>query len=352
MLSPALIGVDGPPVFWPDIDLYFKRDLGLARNLVSQLADAGCTVLKCAALHDPALCRPSAKQVSYYDRVSGCTVTEAYADVVQRHVLPLSDLSAIVSGGRAGGMQLVISVYDIEGINFAVAEGAAAVKIPSSNVVHRALIEAACESGLPMVIDTGRSKWSEIERAVSWVDSAGLRSRLILQHSPAGPPAPPERFHMNMIKGLAARFGTPVGLSDHHPGTDMFPIAVALGCSVVEKGIAADNSASDIDIGHALPISEVPRALDLLRDSWLSLGADKRPDADSPEDPARVGVFALRRIEAGERLDMRAVRFAFPRDRNGAEHWREIDNGVARRMIEQGEEVGVEDVESANKALR
>lgn len=339
------IGMDQEPAFWPDIDLYFKRDIGIAIDLVQSLADAGCIFLKAAVLHDPSIAIGGNHPVTYYNPASRDRISEPYAKVIERHALPLNDLSRILAHARNLGLTIVLSVYDVAGVEFAVAEGAAAIKLPSSNIVHQPLIEIATQTGLPVILDTGRSKWSEITRAVDWALAAGARGRLIVQHSPPGPPAGPAGFHMRMISEFQRSFNCPAGLSDHDAGTVMFPVAVALGASLIEKGLVADHQVNDIDIAHALPVSQVGAALELIRTSWLSLGRSRRPDEEVVPDPARMGLFAARRLGPGSTLDSTNVRFAFPRLEVGVESWPDVAGRRTRREIEAGEAIAFDDLE-------
>lgn len=323
------IGADHPPVFWPDIDVYFRRNETEALRLIDAVAKAGGGFLKGAVLHraDIAL---AGHQTSYFDHLEGRQKTRDYRAIMDEMVIPLPRLSRILDHGRSAGLKLVLSVYDFEGLEFALAQDAAALKIPSSNITHKSLIEATSATGVPLVIDTGRSRWTEIARAVEWAREAGAGERLLLQHSPPGPPASAGAFHMHMLKGLATGFSVPVGLSDHHTGLDMIPIAVTLGASVIEKGLVTSSQEAGIDRAHALPVPELPRAIALMRDAFEALGLERRPDNDAPPAPSdRMGCIAARPLGRGDVLTRDDIGFAFPVDGVGAEH---VDRLIGCRL--------------------
>lgn len=314
------IGADHPPVFWPDIDVYFRRNETEALRLIDAVASAGGGFLKGAVLHRADIALPG-HQTSYFDHLEGRHQTRDYRDIMEEMVVPLPRLSRILDQGRRAGLKLALSIYDLEGLEFARTENAAALKIPSSNITHKSLIHAAAAAGLPLVLDTGRSRWEEIARAVEWAREAGAGERLLLQHSPPGPPASAGAFHMRMIKGLANGFSVPVGLSDHHPGLDMIPIAVTLGASVIEKGLVTSSQEAGIDRAHALPVTELPLAIGLMRTAFEALGEERRPDRDVP--PAtkdRMGCIAARSLGPGHLVTRGDIAFAFPADGIGAEH--------------------------------
>jgi sialic acid synthase SpsE len=323
------IGSAHPPVIWPDIDVYFRRDEAEAKSLIDALAAAGGSFLKGAVLHRADLALPG-YPVTYFDHVAGEQRTRDYRAIMEEMVVPLPQLARILDHGRRAGLRLVLSIYDHEGMAFAVAEGAEALKIPSSNITHKHLIETAARTGLPIVIDTGRSRWAEIDRAVRWAKSSGAEGRLLLQHSPPGPPSPAGTFHMRMIEGLASAYAVPVGLSDHHPGLDMVPIAIALGASVIEKGLVASAAGAGIDRAHALAASDLLKAIRLIQESFQSLGEYRRPDKDAPPSlPDRMGCIAARPLRRGQLITREDISFAFPVVGVGAEC---VDQLIERRL--------------------
>ncbi len=342
-IGPRSLGVSHPPVFWPDIDVYFRRDLGQAFKLIDLIAEAGGQYLKGAVLHRESLCLKGGTQISYFDKNIGRMISEPFEDVIARHVVPLDMLEKVMHRASKAGLGLVLSVYDSEGLAFARAVGALAIKLPSSNITHKALIEEVAACGLPMVIDTGRSKFQEIERAVAWARQKGAGKRLVIQHSPPPPPAPATRFHLRMMGYMARVFSCPTGLSDHHSGLAMLPIAVALGASVIEKGLVMDGTASDIDIAHAMPASRLREALLILEESWQSLGENLRPDDEVPSDPVdRMCVIARRHIAAGDTITLDMLDFALPPLGIGVAHLDAVIGSTALKAISRGTPIGWE----------
>lgn len=305
------VGRDHPPLFWPDIDVYFKNDRRSAMALIDAIAETGGGFLKAALLHRPDLAAPLGT-VSYFDATSGMRTTERYRDVVERHYVTLDDMQGLLAYGRDRGLALVLSIYDQAGLDFAVSESTAAIKIPSSNITHPALIRSAADSGLPLVLDTGRSSMAEIDRAVSWVRQTNADCALLVQHSPPSPPATPGAFHMNMLTEFERRFAVPTGLSDHAAGPEMIPIAVALGASVIEKGLTVSRD-HDIDMAHAMELDQLEGVFTLIRDSWQALGQMQRPSSDVPPSPSdRMGCFARRDLPTGHLISLDDIQFMFP----------------------------------------
>lgn len=324
------------PAFWPDIDVYFKRDLELALRMVDTLQAMGARVVKTAALHDANVCLPGGAEVQYHVPGRGL-VSEPYRAVIDRHVLPMPDLKRLCEHIRQRGLDLVLSVYDPEGIALAQAFGAVAIKIPSSNIVHAPLIRAAASCAPQLVLDTGRSTLDEIDRAVHWARQAGARN-LLIQHSPPGPPAGLSDQRLSVMPALGMRHGAAFGLSDHFAGLDMFAIAVVLGAQVIEKGVCPDGADADIDLAHALPLSQVPEALQIIERTHQGLGvADLSERIGRARAPDRMGLVAACALHPGDVIDASNVRFAFPTIGIPVEDWDQVVARAVCANIEAGE---------------
>jgi N,N'-diacetyllegionaminate synthase len=337
------LGPGHPPVFFPDIDVYFKADLGLALDLVAQIAAAGALVLKGAILHDAELAAPQG-DTQYFVPGRGM-VRESYRAVLERHVVPLRDLAVIMTAARDAGLDLVMSIYDDEGLAFARDMQVDALKVASSNIVHAPLIRSLAATGLPLVIDTGRSSMEEIARAVGWARAAGA-TKLLIQHSPPGPPAAASAFNLRMMAALGQTHAALCGLSDHDQGTESALTAVALGAHAIEKGIRADAAHGDIDLAHALPISQLPELLERIERVSQSLGEPERTfPTDRPRPPDRMGLVAGADLAVGTVLSRANVRFSFPAAGLGVEAWDDVEGRRLARSVMAGQPIVADDID-------
>ena len=342
-LGSLRVARDAPPVFLPDIDVYFKGDVAAGFSLLERLAAAGCRVVKGALIHDASICFDGPVEAAWYRPGHGM-VREPYRRVIERHLLPLPSAEKIYRRARDMRLEVVLTVYDTAGADFAVRIGAAALKVASSNITHAALIRDVARRGLPLVLDTGRATHAEIARAVAWARGAGA-SQLVVQHSPAAPPAPVDQHHLRMMRALGERFDCPYGLSDHHAGHEMLVAAVALGASVLEKGVCPDDAADDIDLAHAARIGEVAAIARMIENTWRALGVAS-PVREPAPSTDRMGLVAARALAAGDRLDGSAVRFAMalPEGAVMAEAYDEVQGRRLARAVAAMQPIRWEDL--------
>jgi N,N'-diacetyllegionaminate synthase len=343
-MTPALrVGrhaIDGPepPLFLPDIDVYFHGDVERGLLLLESLKAAGCSVVKGALIHDLDICYRGSVLATFFDPARGM-VQEPYREVLRRHLLPLASAARLYARARELDLDVVLTVYDFQGADAAVDFGACALKVASSNVTHAPLIRYVAGKGLPVFLDTGRSTLEEISRAVTWAREAGA-SQIVVQHSPEGPPAPLERQHLRMLGTLRSMFACPVGLSDHHAGHEMILAAVALGASVVEKGVCDDAAGGDIDLAHAARVGEVAGILAGIGKVWRAVREPVRdlpPGRPRPAD--RMALAARTDLGPGSRVGLETTTFvlAAPAEAIPVERWDLVSGWTIRRPVKAGE---------------
>ena len=338
------IGLGAAPLFLPDIGTFFNKDAEVAEQLLCALADAGITVVKGEILHDPELCLDDETAERYADRDGG-VVTERYRDLIERKVVSLETYAQLFERCKQLGMEFVLSVYDLAGADFGKDIGAIGLKIASSNIVHQPLIEHVARMSLPMIVDTGHATVEEISRCINWAIDAGAQT-IVVEHSPAAPPNPLKLHNLRFMCTLGATFGLPFGLSDHHAGDEMLYAAVAMGASVLEKGVCPDWLQTEQDVGHALPVSRVRGVVAKCNNIYEALGDGVRNlPRDRQKYVSRMGLVAKRDLAEGDRISPDTVTFAWPAKGIPVEHWGEVIGWRVRTSVDRGRVIAWSDVE-------
>ncbi|ASQ46426.1 N-acetylneuraminate synthase family protein [Legionella clemsonensis] len=333
-LGPYQVGTSHAPIFLAEVGSYFNGDYQLAKNMIEMIIKARSmmpyqpVILKTEILNDPEICLPS-ELLETYTNKDGQVKKENYRELIERKVMSLENYGKLFSLVRQAQMPFIVSVYDFTAVDFATDHGACALKIASANIVHIPLIRYAAEKGLPLLIDTGRSTIAEVFNAVNTARLAGCED-IIIQHSPDGHPALPEAHNLRLLQTYSQAFNLPVGLSDHRNGTDMLYVSIALGASVLEKGVYVYPDELDQDISHSMGIDELPQVLQSVYDCWLALGNTERnlrtPIKGVIGSSQRQCVVAKKDLRPGDIISLDAVRFAFPCLGVPVQHW-DLING-------------------------
>jgi sialic acid synthase SpsE len=326
------------PFFFPDIGTFFNQDESIAFELIDRLHDAGCKFLKGEILHSEDICLPKdiCGTESYYNPETGKMVTENYRELIERKVISFKTYERIFEHSKKLGMKLVLSVYDHEGISFANAMDCRVLKIASSNINHQHLIHLVAQTGIPMVIDTGKASLEDISRAVQWAKDGGAED-LLIQHSPPAPPKPHSAQNLNFMKTLGEFYGLPFGLSDHSNCNRMLLAAVAIGARVLEKGICQDSPNPDQDVAHALPIGRVRESLESLNIIHQAMGKGVYDHSSPPaKHPSRMGLVLRSGVRAGDEINDTNIGFAFPALSIDAQEWPNIKGKTYRSDLKKG----------------
>jgi sialic acid synthase SpsE len=353
MLGDIPVGIGMAPIILPDIDVFFNQDIDLAKEMIISLVGNGSKFIKAAVIHDPNIVLDDDTQELYYDHIAKRFVSERYRDLIERKVVPLDSYRILADLTHKLNAYLVLSVYDREGADFAVSAGAVALKIASSNITHKYLIDHVCDLGVPIIVDTGKASLEEISRAIGWIRAKDALSRIVIQHSPLAPPHDLKFHHLNMMKTLGEIFDVPFGLSDHHAGNEMMIAATALGACVLEKGVCPQNAGVDQDVAHAVPVNEFPTLLTECRNVFHALGTGMRFLDDIPVRRLdRMGLIAKVDLRVGSKISEKEVGFAWPPKGVGAEHWSEVEGYRLTRAVKSGHPINWSDIEAEDKTPR
>lgn len=351
-LGDVTVSQEAPPVFFAEIGSYFNGNADLAAAMIGKILDTAArnpdcpVVLKTEILNNPEICLP-VDTIENYASKDGRVKQERYRDLIERKCMPIEKYAPLFKMCRDRGMPFVVSVYDFEAAKYAAEHGAAGLKIASANVTHVPLIRYAASFGLPLVIDTGRTIIAEVERAIDVARQAGCRE-VIVQHSPDGHPAPAKAHNLRILQTFDRIFGVPTGLSDHFVGVEMCYLAIAMGASVIEKGVYDNPEELDQDISHSMHIDDMPLVLKRVVESWEALGRPVR-DRNAQIDwvigtSQRQCLVASRDLKPGDKISLDTMRFAFPALGIPVAHWDLVDGWVLRNPVSGGRPVQWADV--------
>jgi N-acetylneuraminate synthase len=126
--------------------------------------------------------------------------------------------------------------------------GVSGYKIASGEVTNLPMLRAIAETGKPVLLSSGMSDWAELDRAVSVLSRGGP---LVVMQCTSAYPCPPERVGLNVLADMRARYGLPVGFSDHTDGIAASIAAVAHGAEVVEKHLTFSRAMYGSDAANA-----------------------------------------------------------------------------------------------------
>src|ERR1700674_577753 len=127
--------------------------------------------------------------------------------------------------------------------------GADLYKVPSGEVTNVFLLERLAATRKPVILSSGMSNWTELERAVGILRGS---PRLVVLQCSSSYPCSPDRVGLNVLEDMRRRYGVETGLSDHTLGCAAAFAAAALGATVVEKHVTFSKLMYGSDARHSM----------------------------------------------------------------------------------------------------
>ena len=202
------------------------------------------------------------------------------------------------------GIEFFSTPFSVDAVQLLVNLGVKRLKLSSGELTHRALVEHAAATQLPLLMSTGMGTMGEIIEAVGWVKATrGHLREVVVLHCTSAYPAPDETLNLKAITSLARDLQIDVGYSDHSLGIEAPLAAVALGARVIEKHLTLDRKLPGPDHSASLEPEEFARMVQGIRRVSIMLGDGIKAPLPAELDTARVArrsVVAAADIAEGE----------------------------------------------------
>jgi N-acetylneuraminate synthase/N,N'-diacetyllegionaminate synthase len=294
---------EGAPVFVvAEAGVNHNGDPALAERLVDAAADAGADAVKFQTFRAGALVSPGAPKAAYQQAATGAG--EGQLEMLRRLELGLGAHRALKARAEARGLVFFSTPFDEASADALVELGVALLKVPSGEITNLPFLRHLARRGRPLVVSTGMSTLDEVAAALEAIAGAG-DPPVALLHCLSAYPAPPAEVNLRAMEALRARFGRPVGFSDHTLGPEVALAAVARGAVVLEKHLTLDPELPGPDHRASLAPAAFAALVRGIRTVEAALGDGVKRLMPSEADTARVArrsLVAARALAAGQRL--------------------------------------------------
>lgn len=221
--------------------------------------------------------------------------------------------AAIKAECEKAGVDFLSTPFDPTAVDFLAGIGCEAYKIASFELVDVPLISYAAARGKPMIISCGMGSTEEIADAVAACRAAG-NEQIVLLKCCSEYPANWADMHLANIPDMRARFGVPVGLSDHSMGGLAAVVGVSLGACVVEKHMCLSRAIPNPDSAFSMEPQEFAAMVRDVRDAAVIRGSVSYglTAGEKASLVFRRSLFAAADIRAGEVFTAQNVRSVRP----------------------------------------
>ena len=244
------IGPGYPCLVIGEVGLAHDGSLGTAHAFIDVIADAGADAVKfqthlAEAESTPA--EPFRVPFSQQDRTR--------FDYWKRTEFTAEQWHGLARHAAERGLIFLSSPFSLEAVELLDRIGVPAWKVGSGEIRTAPMLRRMAASRKPLLISTGLARWQEIDEAVRLVDEAGLPFALF--QCTSAYPCPPEKVGLNVLAELRARYGCPVGLSDHSGAIYAGLAACTLGANLLEVHVTLSRRAFGPDVPASLTPEEL-----------------------------------------------------------------------------------------------
>lgn len=305
------IGADFPPYLICELSGNHNGSLERCLAMVDAAADTGCDAIKIQTYTADTITldvdRPEFKING------GLWDGRSLYDLYQEAQTPFEWHAAIFERARQRGVTIFSSPFDETAVDLLDGLGAPAFKIASFEAVDLPLIRYAAAKGKPLIISTGMANLQEMRAAHDAALEAGAPGVLLL-HCVSSYPATFADANVRTVPDMAARFGCPIGLSDHTPGAAASVAAVSLGACCIEKHFTLARADGGPDAAFSLEPAEFKALVTDTQNAWAALGAAHYDvlGAERANLQFRRSLYVTADVKAGETLSRANVRSVRP----------------------------------------
>jgi sialic acid synthase len=345
------IADDEPAYVIAEIGHNHQGELEKAKALVHAARECGVEAVKFQKRDNRRLFTRAFYE-SPYDNENSFGAT--YGEHREALELEKSDWFELSRYSREQGVAFVAAAFDEPSADFLAELGVDAFKFASGDLLNVPFLRHVAAFGKPVFLSTGGGTIDDIDRAVEAVLS--LNVQLCVLHCTASYPADIEDLNLSVISTLRERYPELViGLSDHHNGIAMAPVAYMLGARAFEKHFTLNHAWKGTDHAYSLMPDGMRRFVRDLHRVPDALGDGVKRRLPSEERPlVKMGkkLVAARELPTGHLLAEGDIVAKSPAD--GGLPPYELPRLLGRRLLRPlslEQDVALEDVDLAEELV-
>jgi len=264
------ISDDEPIYFIAEAGINHNGSLQIAKQLIDIAVDAGADAVKFQKrkLEDTYIEEivenPSIGEMGLEYTVSNLK------DVI----LTDDEFAELANYARTRRIQFLCSPWDNTSVDFLERIDIPAYKLGSPDMTNFVLIERIADTGKPLLVSTGMSEESEIDRTVDFLNGLGVEFGLL--HCRSTYPAPFKNLNLSFIEELKSRYGVPVGYSGHERGIAVSEAATVMGASMLERHFTLSRDMDGPDHAASLSPTGLHKTVRDIRAIKESIGVPRR----------------------------------------------------------------------------
>lgn len=318
-------------------------NLTIAKEMIQIAANSGADYIKFQTFKAENIVTLESKVARYQTNLKS---GDSQYLLLKRLELSDSDFYQLKKICNNSKIKFMSTAFDIESANLLFEIGQNIFKIPSGEITNLPYLRHVGAFNKEIILSTGASNFSEINRALEILTKAGTKlENITVLHCTSAYPADLSEVNLKAMVNIAQEFSVKVGYSDHTMGVQVALAAVALGATVIEKHFTLNRNMEGPDHKASLEPNELIDLVKGIRNIELALGNGiKIPSPGELEniDIIRKSIVARVKIKKGEKFSSLNLTCKRPASGISPMKWDEVIGQVAKRDFETDELVQID----------
>jgi N,N'-diacetyllegionaminate synthase len=288
------------PLVIPEVGANHDGDLGKAHRLIDAISSAGAECVKFQYFRADDLLIADGPEINWTH--GGQSRSQHLHALFTRLALSKESLADLFSHAIEAGLTPLATPFSCAGVMELAELGSPFIKVASSDVSAETFLACVAETGLPILLSTGKATLSEVDEAIGTLERNNA-GPITLLHCVAAYPTPAHEVNLEVMSTLRAAFPEcEVGFSDHTYGIHVALAAIALGARTVEKHVTLDKSGDGPDHAFSIDPQELTDLVVQGREVSESIGTGRKRVRLSESGGRHHGIrslVAIRDLPAG-----------------------------------------------------
>lgn len=243
------------PYYIAEIGQAHEGSLGILHSYIDALATTGISAIKFqmhiaeaeSSMHEPFRIKFSYEDATRYDYWKRMEFTLEQWKEIKKHCDEV-------------GLEFLCSPFSNLAVDWLEEIGIKCYKVGSGEVTNLLLLEKIAKTKKPIIISSGMSNYSELDKTVSFLKERNVDFSIL--QCTTSYPTQPEQFGFNVINELKERYKVAIGFSDHSAKIATNSAAVALGAEILEFHVVFDKRMFGPDTKSSLTIDETKQLVE------------------------------------------------------------------------------------------
>jgi len=297
----------GKPYIIAEIGANHNGDMQLARKMIDEAKRVGCDCVKFQSWSSSSIFSKKVYEDNYFLSDDYRNRTDyTLKSIVEKFSVSEKELFELYEYCNAAGVDFSSSPFSKKEVDFLVDNcNVPFIKVASMDLNNYPFLQYIAKKQKPILLATGLSEFSEIDKAVRTIEEEG-NTRICLLHCVSVYPPKFSTINLNNIVGLRSLYPNyPIGFSDHTLGIEIPIASIALGACVIEKHFTLDKDMSGWDHKVSANPCEMEQIVKYSNNINIALGSTRRIvgiDEIKKRDSFRRSIVSSTNIKVGELL--------------------------------------------------